>query len=82
LERYVPKTLWDRPKMGFGMPLGQTFRTSLRSTWEQYLETHTLLWKHIDRTKAKQLWQEHLSGKFNHEIQLWNLFVAQQWFLA
>ncbi|MDR0393379.1 MAG: asparagine synthase (glutamine-hydrolyzing) [Puniceicoccales bacterium] len=81
LERYVPRTLWDRPKMGFGMPLAQAFRTSLQSTWEQYLETHTLLWNHIDRTKAKQLWQEHLSGKYNHEIQLWNLFVAQQWLI-
>ncbi|MDR2769719.1 MAG: asparagine synthase (glutamine-hydrolyzing) [Puniceicoccales bacterium] len=81
LERYVPKALWNRPKMGFGMPLGQSLRTSLRSTLEQYLETHTLLWNHIDRTKAKQLWQEHLSGKCNHEIQLWNLFVAQQWLI-
>ncbi|MDR2397046.1 MAG: asparagine synthase (glutamine-hydrolyzing) [Puniceicoccales bacterium] len=81
LERYVPKALWNRPKMGFGMPLGQAFRTSLRSTWEQYLETHTPLWNRIDHTKAKQLWQEHLFGKCNHEVQLWNLFVAQQWFI-
>ena len=78
LNRYVPKNLWDRPKMGFGMPLGDAFRTDLKQTMEYYLKADTIIWKHLDRKYVNNLFQQHLSSRINHENLLWNFFVAQQ----
>ncbi len=82
LGRYIPQHLWDRPKMGFGMPLADAFRTSLRSSFETYLKSDTMIWQHLDHLEVKRLWEQHLSGKVNHENCLWNFFVAQQCLLA
>lgn len=82
LGRYLPKSLWDRPKMGFGMPLANAFRKELKSLFESYLQADTLAWQHVDRNALQSLWQQHLTGKINHESRLWNFFVLQQCLLA
>ncbi len=82
LGRYLPRHLWDRPKMGFGMPLADAFRKELRSLFETYLKADTLAWEHVDRRRIQTLWQQHLLGKVNHESLLWNCFVLQQCLLA
>lgn len=82
LGRYLPKNLWDRPKMGFGMPLANAFRKELKSLFESYLKADTLAWEHVDRKLLRTLWQQHLSGKINHESLLWNFFALQQCLLA
>lgn len=80
LNRYVPQALWDRPKMGFGMPLAQAFRTSLKTQFETYLNLDTPLWKYWKRSEVEKLWQQHLAAKITHEHLLWNCFVVQQFF--
>ncbi len=81
LERYLPQALWNRPKMGFGMPLADVFRTTLKSTFDQYLNTNTLLWEYLPKNIVSNLWQQHLSKKINHELLLWNFFVLQQFLI-
>lgn len=80
LNRYVPQNLWDRPKMGFGMPLSQVFRTSLKTQFETYLKLDTPVWKYWKHSEIEKLWQQHLGGNITHENLLWNFFVVQQFF--
>ncbi len=82
LRRYVPQALWDRPKIGFGMPLGTILRTALQSTFERYLAADTLIWRFLNRAYVQSLWEQHQKGKISHERTLWNFFVAQQFLLG
>lgn len=82
LGSYIPQSLWDRPKMGFGMPLSEALRTNLKSSFEAYLKADTMIWQHLDRLALKELWDQHVSGRVSHESCLWNFFVAQQCLLA
>ena len=77
LNKYIPKDLWDRPKMGFGMPLDQALRTSLKSNFENLLQQDTIIWKYLDKVQVKTLWHNHLYNNRNNEILLWNFYVAQ-----
>ena len=77
LCKYVPKALWDRPKMGFGMPLDQALRTSLKSNFERILRQDTIIWKFLDKENVQSLWHNHLSNGQNNELLLWNFYVAQ-----
>jgi len=80
LERHVPKTIIDRPKMGFGIPLGQWLRGPLKGWAENLLDENRLRQAGlIDATRVRQVWSDHLSGHRNHEYMLWNVLMLESW---
>ena len=80
LYQYVPKQLIERPKAGFGIPLGEWLREPLRD-WAESLLNETRLQQEgfFKMSLVRELWQEHLSGKHNHQILLWNVLMFQAW---
>ncbi len=80
LYRHVPRELIDRPKMGFGIPLGEWLRGPLRDWGEALIEPSRLRnegW--LDPDPVHALWNEHLSGQRNWSYHLWNVLVFQAW---
>jgi len=79
LDRYVPRDLIDRPKMGFGVPIGAWLRGPLRSWAEHLLEPKRLTRQnYLNPTPITQMWKEHLSGHDRHYF-LWNVLMFQSW---
>ena len=80
LYQYVPKQLIERPKAGFGIPLGEWLRGPLREWVEGLLNEPRLQQEGFFKgSLVQELWQEHLSGKHNHQILLWNVLMFQAW---
>ena len=80
LYRYVPKELIERPKMGFGMPIGEWIRGPLND-WAETLLSEELLNKSgmLNTQTIRNRWQEHKSGQRNWHMSLWNILMFQQW---
>lgn len=80
LYKYVPRSLIDRPKMGFGVPIDQWLRGPLRS-WSDELLSKSCLEKHgvLNPNLIRKRWQEHLDGKRNWQYSLWNALMFQAW---
>jgi asparagine synthase (glutamine-hydrolysing) len=80
LERYVPRSLYDRPKMGFAIPIDAWLRGRLRD-WAEALLTPTALavGGMLDPAPIRALWAEHLSGRKNHQYALWVILMWQDW---
>ena len=80
LYKYVPKKIIERPKMGFGIPIGTWLRGPLRD-WAECLLNATRLrqqgYLNPDLIRAK--WSEHLSGKRNWHYHLWSILMFQNW---
>lgn len=81
LFRHVPQALIERPKMGFGIPLHDWLRGPLRDWAESLLDVSLLKQQGYFRPEPiRAMWNEHLSGKYNHQHQLWNILMFQAWF--
>ena len=80
LYKLVPRELIERPKQGFGIPLGQWLRGPLRAWAEDLLDPARLNREGYLRSELiRQKWAEHLSGKRNWEHSLWSVLMFQAW---
>jgi asparagine synthase (glutamine-hydrolysing) len=79
LNRYVPRDLVERPKMGFGVPLAAWLRGPLRNWAEDLLDPALLGGGLLDTTAVRTLWTEHLSGKGNWAYALWTILMYEAW---
>lgn len=80
LHRHVPRALVDRPKMGFGVPIGNWLRGPLREWAESLLDPRRLREAGlIDPAPVATLWAEHLSGRRNWQYPLWDVLMLEAW---
>ena len=80
LERYVPRELTDRPKMGFAVPIADWMKGPLRD-WAEHLLNETCLREQglLVPKAVHRIWQQHLSGWQDHDTLLWSLLMFQSW---
>jgi asparagine synthase (glutamine-hydrolysing) len=80
LYQHVPKELIERPKMGFGVPIGDWLRGPLRDWAEGLLDDARLRREgFFHAAPIRQKWAEHLSGARNWQYHLWNVLMFQAW---
>lgn len=80
LEKYLPHQLVERPKMGFGVPIGHWLRDQLVEWAEDLLSTHKLQEDNLLNAQLiRQRWEEHLSKKRNWQHPLWGVLMFQLW---
>ena len=83
LYRHVPAHLVERPKTGFGVPIGAWLRGPLKTWAADLLDPARLKREGYLRTEAvTQCWREHLSGKHNRQHALWNVLMFESWLAA
>ena len=80
LYKYVPKELIERPKAGFGIPLGLWLRGPLKN-WVEDLLNPVRLEKEgfLNAEIVNKIWKEHLSGKRDWSFRVWSIVIFQQW---
>jgi asparagine synthase (glutamine-hydrolysing) len=80
LYRHVPKALIERPKMGFEVPIGLWLRGPLKDWAAAMLDQERLRregW--FDPGVIARHWDEHVTGRCNWGLQLWNVLMFQSW---
>lgn len=81
LARYVPPALFDRPKSGFGIPMGAWLRGPLRGWAEDVLATDALDGL-VSGAAVQRTWRDHLAGRANHQYRLWDVLMLGAWLQA
>ena len=80
LHRHVPAELVERPKMGFGIPVGDWLRGPLRGWADDLLAPSHLAEQGFFATdEVGKAWQAHRSGEDDLVFQLWPILMFQAW---
>ena len=80
LYKYVPRELIERPKAGFGIPVGQWLRGPLRDWAESLLDEQRLQREgYFYPAPIRQKWADHQSGQRDHTASLWAVLMFQAW---
>jgi asparagine synthase (glutamine-hydrolysing) len=83
LARHLPPELFERPKTGFGIPLGDWLRGPLRPWAEELLGEARLRsdgW--FDAEAVRRRWRDHLDGRAEGANALWASLMFQAWLEA
>jgi len=80
LDGHVPRTLVDRPKMGFGVPLADWLRGPLRP-WAEDLLSPDALTRHgvLEPAPVRRAWKLHNERKRDLGYELWDVLMLQAW---
>ena len=80
LYRYVAPELVERPKMGFGVPMGEWLRGPLREWAEDLLDPDRLRREgFLNPRRVRGIWFDHLSGRADRHSALWSVLMFQAW---
>ena len=83
LDRYVPRSLIDRPKMGFSVPLHDWLTGDLRDWAEGLLDPAVIARQGVlNLGPVAKVWRRYLAGDSSADHQIWTLLMFQSWMAA
>lgn len=79
LAKYVPRELFERPKVGFGVPIADWLRGPLRDWVEKLINEPRLSEEgFLNPRVIRERWQDHLRGA-DWSYLLWDVLMFQAW---
>jgi asparagine synthase (glutamine-hydrolysing) len=83
LRKYIPIPLIERPKMGFGVPVGEWVRGPLRDWAEELLDEHRVRREgFLNPRRVREQWLRHLNRTSHEDDSLWQVLMFQAWLTA
>ena len=81
LKDYIPEEVFNQPKRGFAVPIGDWMRTELEEEFMQALNDDFLnRVPNLNVPKFKRLLSEHMEHKEDHTAHVWKLYVLSKWY--
>ncbi|SFT14166.1 asparagine synthase (glutamine-hydrolysing) [Zhouia amylolytica] len=76
-----PKGFLDKSKSGFGVPVGDWLRKSLKNELLSYAEDSQLKTQNIFNTRAiQELVHDHVDSKADNTFKVWTFYCFQKWY--
>lgn len=79
LSRHVPVALFERPKTGFGIPLGEWLRGPLRTWASDLLASDAARTVPLRPDRLARDWAAHLERRENNEHRIWAVLMLLAW---
>ena len=80
LWQYVPRELFSRPKMGFGVPIDSWLRGPLRAWAEDLLSEESLRSDGIFHPEpVRRMWDEFIGKNLPWQYPIWDVLMFQSW---
>jgi len=82
LNKYVPNSLTDQPKMGFSIPVDEWLKGSLKDWGADLISKNSIDRVGVfDYSEIQRRWHEHQTNTKNWQHHLWDVLMLQDWAL-
>ena len=76
----IPRSIFTRKKMGFGIPIANWFRNELKPmVHETLLAEDARIAPYFRKESIAELVRAHETNEQNHGYRLWNLLILEKW---
>jgi asparagine synthase (glutamine-hydrolysing) len=80
LNQYIDEDLYDRPKTGFGVPIGEWLRGPLKDWADDILAVDRIhRGGYLDAQWVSKRWADHRAGNGNWQYLLWDVLMFESW---
>ena len=80
LSKYIPQEMYDRPKMGFGLPINEWLKSELKDWTLDLLNEKNIKEQGIlNYDVIMKKYNDHQLGIRSNEYYLWPILIFQQW---
>ncbi len=81
VHKYIPRELMERPKMGFGIPIGSWLTDELKELVEEYLSEDSLKTHNLfDIQAVRSTVTDFFNGRKEKHLKIWYLLMFQMWY--
>jgi len=81
LSDYIPETVFNQPKKGFSIPLGEWIKNDLKEEILKELNDVFLNGvPNLNISKFKIQLQQYFEGKYDHSFSIWKLYILSLWY--
>ena len=82
LKKHIPEEVFDQPKSGFSIPLGDWIRVDLRNEMLEVLSDENLKMVHnLNMSKFKKMLNDHMDGNADYKSYIWRVYVLIKWMI-
>lgn len=75
----LPASVLQKPKQGFGVPLGSWFRKELSHRLDALLRKESRIYEYVDPAAVRTVVAEHRLRRRDHSSMVWRLMVLDLW---
>jgi asparagine synthase (glutamine-hydrolysing) len=79
LYKYIPKTMIDKPKAGFQVPLNEWLQNDLRYLVEKYLDVSRMDDEIFDLEEIEKIKKELFFGNHTNVNKVWFVIIYEMW---
>jgi asparagine synthase (glutamine-hydrolysing) len=81
VHKYLPQQMMDRPKMGFGIPIGQWLLNDLKPFVDRYFDEGFITRQNIfNVSEIQRIKKSFYEGKVERAEKIWYLLMFQMWY--
>ncbi len=81
LKEYLPEKLYNRPKMGFGIPIDALLNKQLKEKLYYYSSSEFIKSQNLfKKTKVDKFFEDYRKKGSNLHPEMWNFFIFQSWY--
>jgi asparagine synthase (glutamine-hydrolysing) len=81
LKKYIPEEVFDQPKSGFSVPLGDWIRNELKEEIEEHLSYNLLKQiPNLNIPKFQKMYRDHLDNKRDYSSYIWRVYIFIKWY--
>ena len=80
MKKYLPDTILNRPKKGFGVPLSIWFKNELKEyVNDTLLSDYSLLSSYLDQNYVRTMIENEANGMRDFSARIWSLLCFEEW---